>query len=281
MEVYKTIKSLKEAISKHKENQNNIGFVPTMGALHEGHLSLIKEAKKHTNIVVASVYVNPTQFNDPKDFEKYPRTLEDDLNILEKNGTDIVFAPTNEEMYPEKDTRQFNFGNLETVMEGKHRPGHFNGVAQVVSKLFDIVTPDVAVFGEKDFQQLAIIRSLVEQQNYPIKIIGAPIMREQDGLAMSSRNMRLNEKERKDAAHINAVLQESLFFTQKKSIEELEQWVVESVNIKETLSVEYFEIVNARTLQKVSSWQENCDKIGCIAVFCGNVRLIDNIKYSF
>jgi pantoate--beta-alanine ligase len=281
MNTFNTIESIKKEIAALKADQKSIGFVPTMGALHEGHLSLIREAKKHSDIVIASVYVNPTQFNDPKDFEKYPRNLENDIDTLEKSGTNIVFAPSNEEMYPEKDTRQFDFGALANVMEGKHRPGHFNGVAQVVSKLFDIITPDVAIFGEKDFQQLAIIRALVEQKNYPIRIIGAPIMREEDGLAMSSRNMRLNEKERKEASHINTVLQESISLIDKKSIAEIEQWVIEYVNNKETLNVEYFEIVNAKSLQKVSSWQENCDKIGCIAAFCGNIRLIDNIKYSF
>lgn len=280
MEKYSTISDLKKAISLAKSEGNRIGFVPTMGALHQGHLSLIQEAHKHADTIVASVYVNPTQFNDPKDFEKYPRNIDDDIKMLRDEGTDIVFAPTNEEMYPEEDTRKFNFGTLETVMEGKHRPGHFNGVAQIVSKLFDAVTPDVAIFGEKDFQQLAIIKALVEQQNYPVQIIGAPILREKDGLAMSSRNQRLNTIQRKDAAHISSVLEESIKMAHQKSIEELELWVTEHVNTKGSLSVEYFEIVNAKTLQKVLSWQENCDKIGCIAAFCGEIRLIDNIKYS-
>jgi pantoate--beta-alanine ligase len=280
MKKYSTISELKKAITLAKSKGNKIGFVPTMGALHQGHLSLIQEAHKHADIIVASVYVNPTQFNDPKDFEKYPRNIKDDMKMLQNEGTDIVFTPTNEEMYPEKDTRNFDFGTLETVMEGKHRPGHFNGVAQIVSKLFDAVTPDVAIFGEKDFQQLAIINALVKQQKYAVQIIGAPILREKDGLAMSSRNQRLNAIQRKEAAHINSVLEDSIKMANKKSIEELELWVTERVNTKESLSVEYFEIVNAKTLQKVSSWQENCDKIGCIAVFCGEIRLIDNIKYS-
>ena len=280
MEKITTINDLKKTIDKYKSENKKVGFVPTMGALHNGHLSLIIEAKKHSDIIVASVFVNPTQFNDAKDFDKYPRTLETDMKMLHGVGTDIVFAPNKEEMYPEKDTRVFDFGELESVMEGKHRPGHFNGVAQIVSKLFDAVNPDVAVFGEKDFQQLAIIRALVEQENYSIEIIGAPIIREADGLAMSSRNQRLSETERKDAAHINRVLKDSISLMQEKSISELEHWVTNSVNTKGTLNVEYFEVVNAKTLQKITSWQENCDKIGCIAVFCGEVRLIDNIKYS-
>lgn len=280
MEKYTSITKLKKAIDHHKNQGAKIGFVPTMGALHEGHLSLIQEAKKRAQIVIASIYVNPTQFNDSKDFDKYPRTMEKDIDLLMQCGTDILFAPDNEEMYPEKDNRTFNFGAIENVMEGKHRPGHFNGVAQIVSKLFDAVNPDLAVFGEKDFQQLAIIRALVEQKNYPIEIIGAPIMRESDGLAMSSRNQRLNQSQREDAAHINRVLNDSVLIAKEKSISDLEHWVINSVNTKGTLNVEYFEIVDSKTLQEVKSWQENCEKTGCIAVFCGEVRLIDNIKYS-
>lgn len=280
MEKYTSIIELKKAIEDHKAQGRKIGFVPTMGALHDGHLSLIHEAKKHADIIVASVYVNPTQFNDSKDFDKYPRTLKKDTELLEQVGTHILFVPTNVEMYPEKDDRTFNFGALENVMEGKHRPGHFNGVAQIVSKLFEAVNPDIAVFGEKDFQQLAVIRDLVDQNKYPIEIIGTPIMREPDGLAMSSRNQRLNRIQREEAAHINKVLQKSVAIAKEKSVSDLEHWVINSVNTKETLNVEYFEIVDSKTLQKVESWQENCEKIGCIAVFCGEVRLIDNIKYS-
>jgi pantoate--beta-alanine ligase len=280
MEKHTSISKLKDSLKKHKAQGKKIGFVPTMGALHKGHLSLVEEAKKYADIIVASIYVNPTQFNDSNDFEKYPRTLETDMKLLDQVGTDIVFAPTNQEMYPTEDTREFDFGALANVMEGKHRPGHFNGVAQIVSKLFDAVNPDIAVFGEKDFQQLAIIRALVKQQKYPIEIIGAPIMRETDGLAMSSRNQRLNEAQREEAAHVNKVLHQSVLDAKKKSISELEHWVINSVNTKGTLNVEYFEVVDSKTLQKVESWQENCEKIGCIAVFCGDIRLIDNIKYS-
>lgn len=281
MKQYDTISPLKTEIGQHKKKGLKIGFVPTMGALHPGHISLIHRAKKHAEIVVVSVFVNPTQFNDPSDYEKYPRDLTYDLARLKENGADMVFTPSEKEIYPEKDTRKFNFGPLENVMEGKHRPGHFNGVAQVVSRLFDIVEPDVAVFGEKDFQQLAIIRKMVKDYNYPVDIIGAPIVREKDGLAMSSRNMRLNEEERQSAALINQILSASKNKTHQYNVKQLEAWVIKSVNTIDHLEVEYFQIVDAETLQKVSDWQENCDKIGCIAVYCGEVRLIDNIKYSF
>ncbi|WP_462280925.1 pantoate--beta-alanine ligase [Salinivirga cyanobacteriivorans] len=281
MQKHNKIDKLKAEVRSHKSDNKKIGFVPTMGALHEGHLSLINIAKKHADIIVVSVFVNPTQFNDPGDYEKYPRNMSKDMEMLKEVGTDIVFAPSEEEIYPEKDNRKFDFGALEKVMEGKHRPGHFNGVAQVVSRLFDIVEPDIAVFGEKDFQQLAIIRKMVKDHNYPVKIMGAPIIRENDGLAMSSRNQRLNSEQRKSAAFINQILAASKNKSQHLSVKQLEDWVTDSLNKIAHLEVEYFQIVDQETLQPVNNWQENCDKIGCIAVYCGEVRLIDNIKYSF
>ncbi len=280
MQVHNKIDNLKADINKYKSKNLRIGFVPTMGALHEGHLSLIKIAKEKADIVIVSVFVNPTQFNDSNDYKKYPRNMTRDLDMLKDAGTDIVFTPSEQEIYPETDTRKFDFGGLEKVMEGKHRPGHFNGVAQIVSRLFDIVEPDMAVFGEKDFQQLAIIRQMVKDYNYSIDIVGAPIVRESDGLAMSSRNQRLNEGQRKNAAFINQILAASKNKAHLLSVEQTEQWVIASLNKIEHLQVEYFQIVNQQTLQPINNWQENCDKIGCIAVYCGEIRLIDNIKYS-
>lgn len=281
MEQFNQIIPLQQLLTKKKEEGKVIGFVPTMGALHEGHLSLVRQMSELADVVVVSIFVNPTQFNDSADFRKYPRTLDDDMKMLKNEDVDVVFTPTEKEIYPEKDKRNFDFGKLEKVMEGAHRPGHFNGVAQVVSRLFDIVKPDKAIFGEKDFQQLAIIRKMVKDFAYPLEVIGAPIIREPDGLAMSSRNRRLNPQERENAAQINRVLKASLEKAGKMAVKELENRVKEQINENELLQVEYFQVVNRQTLQPVANWQENCDKIGCIAAFCGDVRLIDNIKYSF
>jgi len=268
--------------NKLKELQGNgtIGFVPTMGALHAGHISLVKQAVSENRIVVVSIFVNPTQFNDKSDLERYPRTLESDLKLLEKTGCQIVFAPSALEVYPEPDTRKFDFGLLETVMEGKHRPGHFNGVAQVVSKLFGFVQPDKAYFGLKDFQQLAIIKEMVRQLKLDIEIVACPIVREASGLAMSSRNELLTAGERKNAATISETLVMAKELSKQKSVNELETWVIETINKNVDLTVEYFEIVDDRHLQPVKSWDENCTKVGCIAVFCGKVRLIDNVVFN-
>ncbi len=281
MKQFSQIEPLQNFVLQKKEEGKIIGFVPTMGALHDGHLSLVREMSILADITVVSIFVNPTQFNDSNDFQKYPRTIDDDLEMLKGEKVDVVFTPAEKEIYPKKDTPNFEFGQLEKVMEGEHRPGHFNGVAQVVSRLFDIVKPDKAIFGEKDFQQLAIIRKMVENLKYPVKIIGAPIIREADGLAMSSRNRRLNPSERKNAAGISRVLRESLEKSAEMPVHELEKWVIEKINKNNYLQVEYFQVVSQQTLQPVAGWQENCDKIGCIAAFCGDVRLIDNIKYSF
>lgn len=256
-----------------------IGFVPTMGALHQGHLSLVMRSKRENEVTVVSIFVNPTQFNDSRDLEKYPRTLDADINLLSQVGCDIVFAPTVDEMYPEKDTRIFNFGTLETVMEGKHRPGHFNGVAQIVSKLFDAVQPHIAYFGEKDFQQLAIIREMVKQLNYTITIAGCPIVRESSGLALSSRNMLLSAEEHKKAPIIYQILSESCIFVAQKQPHEIRNWVLNKFQ-NTGLDVEYFEIVDGYSLQPVSSWNESDYIVGCIAVFCGKIRLIDNIPFK-
>ena len=279
MQVIKHITDLQTLLNIKKEEGLKIGFVPTMGALHEGHLSLVEKAGKETDFVVVSIFVNPTQFNDKGDLERYPRDLNKDVALLTPTPCQLVFAPEADEIYPEPDTRQFNFGTLEQVMEGKFRPGHFNGVAQVVSRLFDIVKPDKAYFGQKDFQQLAIINEMVRKLNLPVEIVPCPIIRETDGLAMSSRNMLLSAEQRINAVHISATLFEAKNKTGELSVEELCQWVITRVNENEYLNTEYFEIVNDTTLLPVLSWDEPCKKIGCIAVHCGKIRLIDNIEF--
>ena len=252
-----------------------------MGALHAGHLSLIDHAAKVSDKVVVSIFVNPTQFNDPNDLRNYPRDLEKDLSLLSKQGkTSAVFAPEVSDIYPVPDTRIFNFGSLEQVMEGAHRPGHFNGVAQVVSKLFDIVEPHKAFFGQKDFQQLAIIRQLVKQTNSKIEIISCPIIRENNGLAMSSRNQLLTPEERAHASNIFKILLKSKDLAKSTDINNLTQWVIKEINNDPLLQVEYFQICNSITLNPVDKWGQPGEKQGCIAVRIGKVRLIDNIKFD-
>ena len=280
MKLVHTIQELRAELDIQRKAGKKIGFVPTMGALHEGHASLVRRAVAENEIVVVSVFVNPTQFNDKNDLLKYPRTLEADCELLEKEGTAYVFAPSVEEIYPEPDTRQFSYAPLDTVMEGKFRPGHFNGVCQVVSKLFMMVEPDVAYFGEKDFQQLAIIREMVKQMNFPLQIVGCPIVREADGLALSSRNARLSDEQRKQALEISQTLFKSQEYAASHTLEETQQFVEESIAAAEGLELEYFEIVDGMTLQKIASWDDTDYIVGCITVFCGEVRLIDNIKYK-
>jgi pantoate--beta-alanine ligase len=258
-----------------------VGFVPTMGALHKGHLSLIEEASKLCDYVVVSIFVNPTQFNDPNDLRNYPRDLEKDIALLSsQEKTTAVFAPEPNDIYPEPDTRIFNFGNLDKVMEGAHRKGHFNGVAQVVSKLFDIVEPHKAFFGQKDFQQLAIIRQLVKKMNSDIEIISCPIIREEDGLAMSSRNTLLSHEERIQAVNISRTLFKSKDLAKSLEINKLTEWVVSEINKTPLLQVEYFQIVDSHTLMPVEKWSQPGQKQGCVAVKIGNIRLIDNINFD-
>ena len=280
MKLVHTIQELRAELDIQRKAGKKIGFVPTMGALHEGHASLVRRAVAENEIVVVSVFVNPTQFNDKNDLLKYPRTLEADCELLEKEGAAYVFAPTVEEIYPEPDTRQFSYAPLDTVMEGKYRPGHFNGVCQVVSKLFMMVEPDVAYFGEKDFQQLAIIREMVKQMNFSLQIVGCPIVREADGLALSSRNARLSDEQRKQALEISQTLFKSQEYAGSHTVEETLKFVEESIAAAEGLELEYFEIVDGLTLQKIASWEDTDYVVGCITVFCGEVRLIDNIKYK-
>ena len=280
MKLVHTIQELRAELDIQRKAGKKIGLVPTMGALHEGHASLVRRAVKENDIVVVSDFVNPTQFNDLNDLKKYPRTLDADCQLLDACGASFVFAPSVEEIYPEPDTRHFSYAPLDTVMEGAFRPGHFNGVCQIVSKLFDIVKPDRAYFGEKDFQQLAIIREMVKQMKFPLEIVGCPIVREADGLALSSRNSRLNEEERKNALNISKTLFESRNFAASHSVAETKQFVEEAINQAPGLRLEYFELVDGRTLQSIQNWDDTDYAVGCITVFCGEVRLIDNIKYK-
>ena len=281
MKLYTTRSSLQAALKKEQEKGFKIGFVPTMGALHEGHLSLVRQAGETTDFVVVSIFVNPTQFNDTNDLANYPRTLEADLEKLSTQRCDYVFLPSVDEIYPVPDTRRFEFGSLETVMEGEFRPGHFNGVAQVVSKLFTIVQPDKAFFGRKDFQQLAIIKSLVLQLKLAIEIVPCEIVREVDGLAMSSRNKLLLPEYRKCAPAIYQTLMTAKEFSLGRSVSEVKEFVLNTINGSGLLKVEYFEIVDDRTLIPIQSWSDTGIKVGCIAVQAGKVRLIDNLIFNF
>lgn len=278
MILVKTIKELQKRLQSLKSS-GTVGFVPTMGALHRGHISLVNKAVAENAVTVVSIFVNPTQFNDPNDLKRYPRNLDADLALLEPTECNLVFAPDPKEIYPKPDTRKFNFGPLEEVMEGKHRPGHFNGVAQVVSKLFEIVKPDKAYFGLKDFQQLAIIKNMVKQLSLPVEIIPCPIVREESGLAMSSRNELLSAEERENAALIYQTLSEAKKLTKQKSVNEVTKWVIEKINQNPWLTVEYYEIVDDENLRPVENWDEKKTLVGCIAVYCGKVRLIDNIVF--
>lgn len=280
MRVVKTISELKSLISGYKQENKTVGLVPTMGALHAGHKSLVDRARKENDIVVVSVFVNPTQFNNKQDLATYPRTEERDCALLEAAGCDVVFMPAVEEVYPEPDNRQFDLGAVAEVMEGAHRPGHFNGVAQIVSKLFGFVEPDRAYFGEKDFQQIAVIRKMVQLEGFKLQIVACPIKREDDGLALSSRNVRLTAEQRQLAPNIYRVLKESCNFAKSHTVAETEKFVVDSLNALSQMEVEYYSIVDALTMQPVSDWVDADSITGCITVYCGEVRLIDNIAYK-
>lgn len=280
MEIVHTIKDLQAALVALRAQGKTVGLVPTMGALHAGHASLVKRCVAENDAAVVSVFVNPTQFNDKNDLAKYPRTLDADCRLLEQCGAAFAFAPSVEEMYPEPDTRQFSYAPLDTVMEGKYRPGHFNGVCQIVSKLFEVVKPDRAYFGEKDFQQLAIIREMVRQLKFPLQIVGCPIVREEDGLALSSRNARLSAEERQQALKISQTLFASRDYAKSHTVAETQKFVEDAIEAAPGLRLEYFELVDGNTLQKIANWEDTSYAVGCITVFCGEVRLIDNIKYK-
>ncbi|MCD7710164.1 MAG: pantoate--beta-alanine ligase [Porphyromonadaceae bacterium] len=279
MEIILKTSDLQARIALYRAENKQIGLVPTMGALHKGHLSLVERCVKENDCCVVSIFVNPTQFNDPNDLLNYPRTPEADCALLEKAGCHFVFMPSVEEIYPEKDERIFDLGPVAAVMEGKYRPGHFNGVAQIVSKLFAAVKPDRAYFGEKDFQQIAVIKEMVRQLKFPIDIIACPIVREVDGMALSSRNVRLTPSQRKNAVNISQTLFKSRTFAKEHTVVETTRFVIDAINRTPDLRVEYYEIVDGDTLQPVDSWRSAPHIVGCITVYCGEVRLIDNITY--
>ena len=281
MEIIRTVKELKQAVTNAKAQGSKIGLVPTMGALHAGHVSLIERARRENDFVVVSVFVNPTQFNNPTDLKTYPRTEKADCEKLEAAGVDVAFMPSVEEIYPEPDTRVFELGPVADVMEGAMRPGHFNGVAQIVSKLFEMVKPDRAYFGEKDFQQIAVIRKMVELCGFKLEIVDCPIKREDDGLAMSSRNVRLTADQRKVAPMIHKILTESVQYAKDHTVDETIKLVTDELNKVEFMDVEYYQIVDPLTMQPIARWDDTkLNPVGCITVYCGDVRLIDNIKYT-
>ena len=276
MKVVTTVKALREALAE--VNPQGVGFVPTMGALHAGHRSLVERARKENETVVVSVFVNPTQFNDKGDLKRYPRTPEADAALLEAAGADLVLMPSVEEIYPEPDTRQFDFGEVDKVMEGATRPGHFNGVAQVVSRLFDMVKPARAYFGEKDFQQIAVIKAMVAQLGLEVEIVECPIIRAEDGLALSSRNELLTPEHRAIAPTIYRTLQAAVEKSHTLSPAELKAWVEAEINRTELLKAIYYQSVDALTMQEVEAWSDAERIQGCIAVQAGEIRLIDNIR---
>ena len=276
METITNSEELRRALGSR--DRSGIGFVPTMGALHAGHRSLVERARRECATVVVSVFVNPTQFNDKTDLKNYPRTPEADLRLLEEVGADYVFMPSVEEVYPEPDTRTFDFGMIDKVMEGATRPGHFNGVAQVVSRLFDLVKPAKAYFGEKDFQQIAVIREMVRQLRIPVEIIPCPIVRGEDGLALSSRNTLRDTDHRTAAPYIYKVLKAAVEKSHQTTPDQLAAWVTAQVESNPLLKVIYFQVVDAATMQQVRTWEESPAIQGCIAVQAGDIRLIDNIK---
>ena len=282
MEIVKTIKALNEKLFSARNSGKSIGLVPTMGALHAGHAYLIRRSVSENDITVVSDFVNPTQFNDQNDLLRYPRTFEADCQLVEAIGADYIFYPSVEEMYPEADTRTFSYPPIASVMEGPRRPGHFNGVCQIVSKLFYAVNPDRAYFGEKDFQQIAVIKAMVADLKIPVTICPCPIVREADGLALSSRSALLSADERNLAVNISKILFASKEFAHAHTVDETLAFVVDSINAHEGLEVEYYEIVDGDSLQKVSSWNDSESIVGCITVYCGQlpVRLIDNIRYK-
>lgn len=279
MNVVYNSNDLKKLLLEAKNQSLKIGFVPTMGALHNGHLSLVKAAKEKCDVCVVSIFVNPTQFNNANDLKTYPRTVEADVELLGAYA-DIVYLPSVEDVYPEKDERIFDFGELDKVMEGEHRPGHFNGVAQVVSRFFALIEPDYAFFGEKDFQQLAIIRAMVKMLGFKVEIVPMPIVREDSGLALSSRNQRLTKNQRSIASSIYKVLCSAKREMNSCSVSGTITKVIDSLNAIDGFEVEYFSIVDGNTLQDVKQWTDSSYIVGCIAVYCGDVRLIDNIVFK-
>ena len=280
MKVIRTTEEPRGFCAEARHSGHSLGLVPTMGALHAGHMSLVNEARAANDVVVVSVFVNPTQFNNPEDLSTYPRTEEADLALLDAAGVDAAFAPSVAEMYPEPDTRIFDLGAVAEVMEGKMRPGHFNGVAQVVSRLFDMTRPTRAYFGEKDFQQIAVIRKMTELEGFDLEIVPVAIKREDDGLAMSSRNVRLTPEMRAAAPEIHKALTAAVDYARTHTPAETIAWTVARINAVDGLDTEYFQIVDGPTCLPIDDWQQTSAPVGCVTVYAGDVRLIDNIKFS-
>lgn len=282
MQVIHTVRELRETLAAARAAGKRIGLVPTMGALHEGHASLVRRSVSENDVTVVSVFVNPTQFNDKGDLERYPRTLEADVRLLTEEGASIAFAPSVEEVYPEPDSRVFSYPPVDTVMEGARRPGHFNGVCQIVSKLFMMVEPARAYFGEKDYQQIAVIRAMVKDLGLGVEIVACPVVRQADGLARSSRNTLLTEQERTTAARIAQTLFASVDYAKVHTVRETQKWVVDTINGTEGLEVEYYSIVDGDSLQEVTAWDAAASIVGCITVYCGStpIRLIDHVRYK-
>lgn len=282
MQIIRSVAELEDFVGNAEQRGKTIGLVPTMGALHAGHLSLVNRSVEENDVTIVSVFVNPTQFNNPNDLASYPRQEENDFRLLAQANATVAFAPSVEEIYPEgseKNTKIFNLGSVAEVMEGKMRPGHFQGVAQIVSRLFELVRPKRAYFGEKDFQQIAVIREMVKTEHIDVEIIPCPIMRASDGLALSSRNALLTPEQRSVAPEIHSALKYSVEYSKTHTVQATHDTVVERLNAQPFMEVEYFEIVDARTLLPVEEWDESPWIVGCITVYCGNVRLIDNICY--
>ena len=279
MKIIRSVAELKNFCESEKQAGRSIGLVPTMGALHAGHLSLVNRARKENDTVVVSVFVNPTQFNNPDDLRTYPRTEEADCAMLESAGVDVAFVPSVDEIYPEPDTRVFDLGPVAEVMEGKMRPGHFNGVAQIVSKLFAMTQPTRAYFGEKDFQQIAVIRKMVQLEGFGLELVPCPIQREADGLALSSRNVRLTSAHRAIAPKIHEVLAASVDYARNHGIKDTTDMVINAINGVDGLEVEYYQIVDGPSCLPIEDWSESQAPVGCVTVYAGDVRLIDNIKY--
>lgn len=270
------INEIKDIVSSEKLKGKTIGFVPTMGALHLGHISLINYSKQQTDITVCSIFVNPTQFNNSNDLTLYPRTPDADIKLLDDAGCDILYMPEINDVYPVNDTRTFDFGYLDTILEGATRPGHFNGVGQVVSILLEGIKPNKAFFGSKDYQQVMVVIDLVKQLNIPVEIIACPILRENDGLAMSSRNIRLSLEERKIASLIPKIMQEAITIINQKGIKAAKEFVMTKISEVPIMKLDYYEICDAKTLKSIQEIQPNQSAISLIAVFVGKVRLIDN-----
>lgn len=281
MQIIETVGELLAYVESGKQKGLKTGLVPTMGALHEGHLSLVKKSREDNDATIVSIFVNPTQFNNPEDLATYPRQPEKDFQLLAREGVDVVFAPSVEEIYPDNNAKShvFDLGSVAEVMEGKFRPGHFQGVARIVNRLFQLCRPTRAYFGMKDFQQIAVIRSMIKGEGLDVEIVPCPIVREESGLALSSRNQLLSETERIEAASIHKCLKESLEYSKSHTVEETIKWVSDNLDALNGFRVEYFEIVDGLTLLPVEEWNESAYIVGCITVYIGKIRLIDNIEY--